>query len=169
MGDRLVQPAWRAPWNPAASTAAEYWRLRRARARQAASATQWYATLYYQSTSKVYIEFLRDEIRGSSDTLSSPTMSGEPSAYIAQTDPFFSGLKGWGDAIWDLWLHNGGAAPVKMTEAGTAARQGMMSAVTSSSQILIRKRSWWSRAALNAGRGATGYQIDRLDDATWTP
>jgi hypothetical protein len=65
-------------------------------------------TLYYQGTSREYIEFLRDEINGTGGTLSSPTPSGEPLAYIAQTDPFFSGLKEWGDAIWDLWWHNHG-------------------------------------------------------------
>ena len=66
------------------------------------------ATLYYQGTSREFIEFLRDEINGTGDTLSSPTPSGEPVAYIIQTDPFFSQLKAWGDAIWDLWEHNHG-------------------------------------------------------------
>jgi len=80
----------------------------------------WYATLYYQTTSKDYIEFLRDEINCVAGTLSSPTPSGEPDAYIVQTDPFFASLKGWGDAIWDLWLHNGGAEPVLMAQVGAA-------------------------------------------------
>ena len=66
------------------------------------------ATLYYQTTSKEYIQFLRDEINGDN-----PTLPEE--AYIAQTDPFFENLKGWGDAIWDLWLHNNGANPIEMT------------------------------------------------------
>ena len=66
------------------------------------------ATLYYQTTSKEYIEFLRDEVNGDNPTL-------PPEAYIAQTDPFFQELRGWGDAIWDLWLHNDGAEPVEMT------------------------------------------------------
>jgi hypothetical protein len=34
-----------------------------------------------------------------------------------QSDPYFATLKGWGDAIWDLWLANGGSAPVLMTAA----------------------------------------------------
>jgi hypothetical protein len=83
-------------------------------------AASWVATLYYQSTSKEYIEFLRDEIRGTAGkrTLSEPTLhGGDPTAYLAQTDPFFSSLKGWGDAIWALWLHNGGCAPIAMTSA----------------------------------------------------
>ena len=65
-------------------------------------------TLYYQGTSREYIEFLRDEINGTADTLTSPTPSGEPNAYIAQSDPFFNQLKQWGNAIWDLWYHNHG-------------------------------------------------------------
>jgi len=65
-------------------------------------------TLYYQGTSRGYIEFLRDEINGTASTLSSPTPSGEPNAYIVQSDPFFSQLKEWGNTIWDLWYHNHG-------------------------------------------------------------
>jgi hypothetical protein len=70
--------------------------------------------LYYQITSREYIEFLRDEINGTGNL----TLPEE--AYIIQTDPFFAGLKAWGDTIWQLWTHNlnvPGAAPVLMTEA----------------------------------------------------
>ena len=78
-------------------------------------------TLYYQTTSREYIEFLRNEINGTGNlTLSSPTPSGEPNAYIIQTDPFFTQLKAWGDTIWQLWEHNmgiPGAAPFLMTQA----------------------------------------------------
>lgn len=66
------------------------------------------ATLYYQGTSREYVEFLRDEINGTGGTLSSPTPSGEPVAYIIQGDSFFDQLGAWGDAIWDLWWHNHG-------------------------------------------------------------
>jgi len=75
------------------------------------------AALYYQTTSREFIEFLRDEINGTNGTLSGVGAGGDP-AYIAQTDPFFSGLKAWGDTIWELWDHNKnipGAAPVLMT------------------------------------------------------
>jgi hypothetical protein len=65
-------------------------------------------TLYYQGTNREFIQFLRDEINGTNRTLSSPTPSGEQTAYIIQTDPFFSGLKAWGDTIWELWEHNHG-------------------------------------------------------------
>jgi hypothetical protein len=78
-------------------------------------------SLYYQTTSREYIEFLRDEINGTGNlTLSSPTPSGNPQAYIIQTDPFFSRLRAWGDTIWNLWAHNmnvEGAAPFLMAQA----------------------------------------------------
>lgn len=75
--------------------------------------------LVYQTTSREFVEFLRDEIKGVADSLSSPTPSGEPQAYIIQTDPFFTNLKAWGDAIWQLWDHNrevDGAKPFQMVE-----------------------------------------------------
>ena len=75
------------------------------------------AGLYYQTTSREFIEFLRDEINGVGGTLIGTGAGGDP-PYIAQTDPFFSGLAAWGDTIWQLWDHNKdipGAAPVLMT------------------------------------------------------
>ncbi|MCB2156919.1 cytochrome c family protein [bacterium] len=69
--------------------------------------------LYYQTTSREYVEFLRDEINGTVQTL-------DPEDYIIQTDPFFDQLRAWGDTIWSLWKHNrtdDGAAPFLMTEA----------------------------------------------------
>jgi len=79
--------------------------------------------LYYQTTSREYVEFLRNEINGTgSTTLPSPTPSGEAQAYIIQTDPFFSQLKEWGDTIWSLWTHNmnlDGAKPILMAAATT--------------------------------------------------
>lgn len=84
-------------------------------------------SLYYQGTSREYIEFLRDEINGDANSLFSPAPSGEPNAYIIQSDPFFSQLKEWGNTIWDLWYHNhgldgsgvsvDGIVPFKMTKA----------------------------------------------------
>jgi len=84
-------------------------------------------TLYYQGTSREFVEFLRDEINGTGNTLSSPTPSGEPLAYVIQSDPFFSAMKAWGDTIWELWWHNHGLdgagtpvpgiVPVVMTSA----------------------------------------------------
>ncbi len=69
--------------------------------------------LYYQTTSREYIEFLRDEINGSQN------QTLPPEAYVIQTDPFFAQLKAWGDTMWSLWLHNKdvpGAAPFLMTQ-----------------------------------------------------
>jgi len=117
--------------------------------------------LYYQTTSREYIEFLRDEINGTGNlTLSSPTYSGEPEAYVVQTDPFFSQLKAWGDTIWNLWTHNmnvDGAAPFLMTSAttGTPTVCGVsaptLNAPTPShTQVTLD----WSAAA-----GATGYNV----------
>jgi hypothetical protein len=70
--------------------------------------------LYYQTTSREYVEFLRDEINGTGN------LTLDQSAYIAQTDPFFAKLRAWGDTVWQLWLHNRnqpGAAPYLMTQA----------------------------------------------------
>ncbi|MBW2458033.1 MAG: hypothetical protein JRI68_26245, partial [Deltaproteobacteria bacterium] len=77
-------------------------------------------SLYYQTTSREYVEFLRDEINGTATTLSLPVPSGESAAYIIQTDPFFNQLAAWGTTIWQLWDHNRnvpGAEPVLMTQA----------------------------------------------------
>jgi len=83
--------------------------------------------LYYQTTSREYIEFLRDEINGVNTTLTSPTPSGEEVAYVVQTDPFFSQMRDWGDAVWRLWEHNKdvpGAAPFLMAQAEAIAGGG---------------------------------------------
>jgi hypothetical protein len=97
--------------------------------------------LYYQTTSREYIEFLRDEIRGvvnltlygpdnPNDTR--PTYASQngltpddDNAYIVHDQnhvqaPFFDGLRAWGDTIWNLWVHNmnvDGAKPFLMTQA----------------------------------------------------
>jgi hypothetical protein len=75
--------------------------------------------LYYQTTSREYVEFLRDEINGTAVSLSSPGVSGDP-AYLIQSDPWFAELKAWGNTIWELWQENNdlpGAAPVLMSSA----------------------------------------------------
>ncbi len=80
--------------------------------------------LYYQTTSREYIEFLRDEINGNPANCTLPGSPGTPGCdqanYIVQTDPFFDQLRAWGDTIWDLWTHNmnlDGAAPYPMAQA----------------------------------------------------
>ncbi len=119
MFERLVQPRWHGADAPDYFTAEEYaGGYDDVTVAKPDGTAYWYGTLYYQTTSKEYVEFLRDEINGVGGTLSSPTPSGEPEAYIVQTNLFFANLKGWGNAIWDLWLHNGGAEPVVMTQVG---------------------------------------------------
>jgi hypothetical protein len=112
MYDRLTQPRWNGINAENYFTAAEYaGGYDDVSILKPGGMASWYATLYYQTTSKDYVEFLKHEINGDVQTLPS-------SAYIAQSDPFFAILKGWGDAIWDLWLHNGGAEPVVMAQIG---------------------------------------------------
>jgi hypothetical protein len=114
MYSRLIQPRWEGEDAPDYFTAEEYaGGYDRLIIDKPQDTAYWNATLYYQTTSKEYIEFLRDEINGNGDTLQGTGAGGDP-PYLVQTDPFFSNLKGWGDAIWDLWLHNGGSAPVVM-------------------------------------------------------
>lgn len=75
------------------------------------------AGLYYQTTSREFIEFLRDEINGVGGTLTGLGAGGDP-AYLIQTDAWFSKLKAWGNTIWQLWEINKdvpGAAPVLVT------------------------------------------------------
>ncbi|MCI0550757.1 MAG: hypothetical protein L0287_07370, partial [Anaerolineae bacterium] len=122
-----------------------------------ADTAQWSAALYYQTTSKEYIDFLRNEIAGTANTLSSPTPSGEPNAYIVQTDPFFANLKSWDKAIWDLWLHNGGAPPVLMTSVGSTPTACNAPGIPLNLMASGGKRN----ATLQWGSvsGATGYKV----------
>jgi len=131
--------------------------------------------LYYQTTSREYIEFLRDEINGTGNlTLSSPTPSGEPNAYVVQSDPFFGQLKAWGDTIWQLWTHNmnvDGAAPFLMTSAAigvpptacVAPVPTLLSATPGNQQIDLT----WSD--LSADNQVTGYRVyyDLAGKAQW--
>jgi len=119
MYTRFVQPRWEGEDAPDYFTPEEYaGGYDDVTIPKPSGTAAWNVTLNYQTTSREYIEFLRDEINGNATTLSSPTPSGEPEAYIVQSDPFFANLKGWGNAIWDLWLHNDGAEPVEMTTIG---------------------------------------------------
>jgi hypothetical protein len=113
---RLAAPVWNGADAPNYFSAAEYsGGYDEVSLGKPTGTARWEASLYYQTTSKEYIEFLRDEINGTGGTLGLPAPSGVGAAYIAQTDPYFSTLKDWGRAIWDLWLHNGGSAPILMT------------------------------------------------------
>jgi hypothetical protein len=110
---RLAQPRWDNADAPGYFTAAEYaGGYDEVTVAKPAGTARWEAALYYQTTSKEYVEFLRDEIAGTATTLPA-------GSYIVQTDPYFTTLKDWGKALYDLWLHNGGSAPVLMASAGT--------------------------------------------------
>ncbi|HBI15300.1 MAG TPA: hypothetical protein DDY20_07275 [Desulfobulbaceae bacterium] len=104
-------------------------------------------TLYYQGTSREYIEFLRDEINatGSNRALFGPdniiaaqnqtyaTANGlnpdTDNAYLAQTDPFFTALKAWGGTIWELWAHNHGL------DGSTASVEGIVPFAMASASV----------------------------------
>ncbi len=120
--DRLSVPVWHGVEDPNYFSAAEYTGgFDQVALTIPAGADYVEVNLFYQTTSREYIEFLRDEIKGTGNlTLSSPTPSGEANAYIIQNDPFFAQLKAWGDTIWNLWTHNmhvEGAAPFLMTQS----------------------------------------------------
>jgi MYXO-CTERM domain-containing protein len=121
---RLAEPAWAGAAAPGYFTASEYaGGFDDVSLTLPAGGDAMEIALYYQATSREYVEFLRDEIQGSGTSLASPTPSGEPKAYIAQTDAFFGGLRAWGDTIWQLWQHNKdvpGAAPILMAGAKLA-------------------------------------------------
>jgi len=107
--ERICEPVWHGESDPNYFTAAEYaGGYDEVNLQIPFLADYISVALYYQGTSREYIEFLRDEINGTANTLASPTPSGQANAYIIQNDPFFSRLKEWGNTIWDLWYHNHG-------------------------------------------------------------
>lgn len=118
---RIAQPVWLGAPDPNYFTAAEYTGGHdQVSLTLPAGASRIDVRVYYQTTSREYVEFLRDEINGTGSSLASPTPSGEMKAYVAQTDPFFSQLAAWGNTIWQLWEHNKdipGASPIEMTHA----------------------------------------------------
>jgi hypothetical protein len=128
-------------------------------------AARWEAALYYQTTSKEYVEFLRDQINGNASTLklnsSDLTPSGETRAYIVQSDPYFSTLKDWGKAIFDLWLHNGGSAPVLMASlAGGAPPPSTPCSAPASAPALTATGAKKSvKLSWTAVSGASGYRL----------
>jgi hypothetical protein len=113
--DRVSVPVWHGADDPNYYTLAEYsGGYDDVSVNIASGADRVEINLYYQTTSREYIEFLRDEINGNPANL---TLSAD--AYVAQTDPFFNQLAAWGDTIWNLWVRNkdlAGAAPFLMAQ-----------------------------------------------------
>ncbi|HMO52816.1 MAG TPA: hypothetical protein PKE26_16800 [Kiritimatiellia bacterium] len=119
-GQRISEPVWQGVSSTNLFTPEEYaGGYRNVSLTLAPGATQMVVRLFYQTTSREYIEFLRDEINGVGGTLTGTGAGGDP-PYIAQNDPWFSKLKAWGDTIWQLWEHNKnlpGAAPIHMASS----------------------------------------------------
>ncbi|MDF1561827.1 MAG: multiheme c-type cytochrome, partial [Deltaproteobacteria bacterium] len=117
---RMSEPAWQGSIDPGYFTPAEYaggWDD--VTLSVAPGADRIEIRLYYQTTSREYVAFLRDEILGVGTSLPSPTPSGRALAYVLQTDPAFSQLAAWGDTMWQLWDHNKdapGAAPIECAQ-----------------------------------------------------
>ena len=141
---RLVVPKWKGEDRSDYFTAAEYLNgYDEVAVAKPAGTARWTAALYYQTTSKEYVEFLRDEIDGTGPRtlIKPPIAAGIATAYVAQSDPFFSTMKDWGKAIYDLWLHNGGSAPILMTSIGTLT-PGTASGVTPTVATQPVKLAW---------------------------
>jgi hypothetical protein len=140
---RLSEPVWHGVEDPAYFTSAEYaGGYDDVSLTIAPGAERVEVALYYQGTSREYIEFLRDEINGTGNlTLYGPdnqlttpdgtthtqTFAQEvgwnpdaDNAYLIQ-DPaqtHFAQLRPWGDTIWDLWFHNHGLDGLGKIAAG---------------------------------------------------
>ncbi|MGB6367472.1 MAG: fibronectin type III domain-containing protein, partial [Thermoanaerobaculia bacterium] len=175
-GERLIQPVWRGEVESGYFTAAEY-----AGGYDEVSLTippgahLVEVSLYYQTTSREYIEFLRNEIRGDGNlTLTSPTPAGATNAYVIQSDPFFTQLKAWGDTLWQLWTHNmnvPGAAPILMTQATVSGTTGctvpapqLLSAVPASGEITL---TWTDEHT--ADPSVVGYKVYYIRSARRRP
>ena len=113
--ERQSVPVWQGSANPNYFTAAEYsGGYDQVSLTIPSGAARVEVNLYYQTTSREYVEFLRDEINGTGN-LTLPSQ-----AYIAQYDPFFSKLRAWGNTVWQLWVNNRnkpGAAPFLMAQS----------------------------------------------------
>ncbi len=167
---RLSVPVWHGVEDPSYYTAAEYaGGYDDVSLTIAAGADSVEVNLYYQTTSREYIEFLRDEINGNPDNLTLPA-----SAYIIQTDPFFDQLKAWGSTIWDLWTHNrnvDGAAPFLMAQASVggggpcaAPVPTLLTAAPGHSQVTL---TWSDEHSADPAVVGYGVYYDQADKAQW--
>ncbi len=173
--DRLVVPVWHGAELPDYFSAEEYaGGFDDVALAIPAGADVVEINLYYQTTSREYIEFLRDEINGQADSLSSPTNYGDPEAYVVQTDPFFTQLNEWGNTIWDLWLNNmnvDGAAPFLMAQSTYGALQSceatsptLLAADPGQKQVSL---SWSDEHSENANVISYTVYYDQADKAQW--
>jgi len=169
---RISVPVWHGVEDPGYYTADEYtngWDDVSLTIPEAAGADYVEVNLYYQTTSREYIEFLRDEIKGNESnlTLFSPTPSGEPNAYIIQETIhqqawFFDGLRAWGDTIWNLWTHNmnvEGAAPFLMSQATQGTPPQPPCGVSAPSLDLVTPGHTQVTLEWSVATGATGYNV----------
>jgi hypothetical protein len=117
--------------------------------------------LYYQTTSREYIEFLRDEINGTGNLTLTGTGAGGDPPYIIQTDPFFNQLKAWGNTLWGLWTHNmnrDGAAPILMAQA-TYPEQPSACELGAPTLTALTPGNAQVTLDWTAVTGATGYNV----------
>jgi hypothetical protein len=169
---RFAQPRWNSMDAAGYFSAAEYeGGYDQVAVSKPADTYRWEATLYYQTTSREYVEFLKNEINATGTlTLGSPTPSGETQAYIAQSDPFFASLKGWGSAMYDLWLHNGGAAPVPMTTLSGGAAPPPPACDAPAAPATLSATGGKRRVTLSwsASTGAASYRIYYAQNGKYT-
>lgn len=155
---RLAQPRWHGADDPDYFTAAEYaGGYDDVAINIASGATYVEIDLYYQTTSREYIEFLRDEINGNPNNMTLPA-----SAYIVQTDPFFSQLKAWGNTIWSLWTHNmnvDGAKPFLIAQAkiGTPPGPTAPTATTGNAMYITETSATLNGTVNPNGTSTTAY------------
>ncbi len=156
---RLCEPVWHGQSDPNYFTAEEYaGGFDEVEHIITPGADRVVVTLYYQGTSREYVEFLRDEINGEANTLPG-------SAYIIQTDPFFDNLRAWGDAIWDLWYHNHGLDGNERLVEGIVPVE-MASADSNVDLEPPRMLAWYSAA--DHGRGVGEALLAILDDGSFS-
>ncbi|MFN2200874.1 MAG: hypothetical protein ACK2UO_06685 [Caldilineaceae bacterium] len=159
---RLAEPVWQGVSEPGYFTDAEYaGGYDDVSLDIPAGADRVEVSLYYQTTSREYIEFLRDEINGTASTLTG-TGAGGDTAYLVQTDPFFAQLKGWGDTIWQLWDHNKdkpGAAPILMAQATFGSEQVACDLTTPPTLSSATPGNGTVSLAWSTVPGATGYKV----------
>ena len=175
--DRISQPVWNGVDAPDYFSADEYANGYHQVAINAPANAEYISIeLYYQGTSREYVEFLRDQINGTGNTLSSPTPSGEAQAYIIQTDPFFQQLRVWGDVLWDLWVHNhgingsgksvAGIVPFQMTSAAWGTQPQQPGAdLTDDWEVDLEDFAafslWWQRTDCAANADCGGADFDK--------